>query len=307
MDDTAVKPLLFRARAAIGFTALSKRRLFVGHLNYCSYDTYPLVVQRYRPGETGTFSFSARRRDGSGLHVWDADSFAFQRPRHVDERAKVDFDQPLAQALIELPAESSVDLYEALTEFNAANTDSQDVPPSVEVVMMKSAFEWLQGVNQDSDNFSRALLALLPTADPIEDGPLTVAWRNRFPKASRPIDAWAREFCALRGMSAHGQSRNAAHVVWSRYAHLAFASILFPLIVKVGLAADGHWTLSETDAQKLRFIEAYLMHDPFAHDSIHSTESNPWVELDSRAYLTAWAKNICRNAPGPPEGSGQTG
>ena len=135
MDDTAVKPLLFRARAAIGFTALSKRRLFVGHLNYCSYDTYTLVVHRYKAGEPGMFSFTARRRDGSGLHIWDSDSFAFQRPRHVDERAEMDFDQPLARTLIDL-LESGGDLYEALSEFNAANTDSQDVPPSIEVVMV---------------------------------------------------------------------------------------------------------------------------------------------------------------------------
>ena len=106
-------------------------------------------------------------------------------------------------------------------------------------------------------------------------------------------------------MSAHGQSRNAAHLVWSRNAHLAFASILFPLIVKVRLAAEGHWTLGETDTQKLRFIESYLMHDPFAHDAIHSPDTHPWVELDSRAYFTTLARNIFRNAPGPPEGSGQ--
>jgi hypothetical protein len=103
IEESSARPRLFRGRTAIGFAALAKRRLFQSHFSYCSYDSYELVVQRYKAAETGMFSFSTRRRDGSAGHMWASDQFAFRRPLHVDARAAVDFDQKLAQTLIELP------------------------------------------------------------------------------------------------------------------------------------------------------------------------------------------------------------
>ena len=52
------------------------------------------------------------------------------------------FDRGLAETLIAAAPRGS-NLFEALVEFNAANTDSPDVPEHVEVVMVKSAFEFL--------------------------------------------------------------------------------------------------------------------------------------------------------------------
>jgi len=292
IEDSSVRPRLFRARTAIGFAALAKRRLFESHLGYCCYDTYSLVVQRYKAAETGMFSFTTRRRDGSAGHLWGSDQFAFRRPLHVDERAPVDFDQKLAQTLIEIPDDASKDLFEALSEFNSANTDSQDVPPHVEVVMTKSAFEWLLGINQDANEFVRELQKCLPDPDIVDDGPLKEAWRKRFPKARRPIEAWAREFCDLRGASAHGRNRDPSRFVWKRHVHLAFASVLFPLIVKAKLAQAGNWTTTNSDAYKLARIESYLIHDPFMHDSTATSESNPWSDLDSEAFIAQSAKKL---------------
>ena len=62
--------------------------------------------------------------------------------------------------------------------------------------------------------------------------------------------------------------------VWKRHVHLAFASVLFPLIVKAKLAQAGSWATTDFDAYKLARIESYLMHDPFTHDSIATSESN---------------------------------
>jgi len=114
---------LFLTRQAIGFSALSKRSLFRGHFDYCNYDTYSLVVQRYQQGSNaGMFSFNTRRRDGSTGHMWSSDEFAFHRPNHVDGRAKFDLDRPLLEALLTL-GDAAPALLEAMREFNSANTD----------------------------------------------------------------------------------------------------------------------------------------------------------------------------------------
>jgi hypothetical protein len=57
-----------RARELIAFAALTKRRLFRQHFDYCNYHTYSLIVQRYAPGKADRFVFNSRRRDGSVRH-----------------------------------------------------------------------------------------------------------------------------------------------------------------------------------------------------------------------------------------------
>jgi hypothetical protein len=280
-SDANVMARLFRARIAIAFAALADRRLFLPHFDYCCYDTFSLVVQRYQTNGNGIFSFGTRRRDGVARHMWGAEEFAFQRPAHVDSRARAKFDHDLAQRLFEMP-QSDAGLFEALREFNSANTDSSDVPEHVEIVMVKAAFEWLLHIDQNAMSFVRALESMLPAADcePTESGPLEEAWRTRFRKASRPLNAWAQEFCDIRGAAAHGMDRKAPRFVWKAHTHLAFASVLFPLLVKKRLANSGNWTMSALDAARLRRIDSYLMHDPFTHDHWASDDSNPWSELD---------------------------
>ena len=48
---------LFRVRELIAFAALARRRLFRGHFDYCSFDTYAFVIQNYAAGGVGGFSF----------------------------------------------------------------------------------------------------------------------------------------------------------------------------------------------------------------------------------------------------------
>jgi hypothetical protein len=46
---------------------------------------------------------------------------------------------------------------DAIIDFNRANTDSQDVPTHTEVVMTKSAFEFLLGIGEKKDELVRPL------------------------------------------------------------------------------------------------------------------------------------------------------
>jgi hypothetical protein len=77
---------LFHVRELVAFSGLARRRLFT-HLEYCNFHTYTLVVQRFQPGQTGTFAFTTRRRDGGTNQLWGSDEFAFQLPRHQGEGA----------------------------------------------------------------------------------------------------------------------------------------------------------------------------------------------------------------------------
>jgi len=292
MDAQNVVPTLFRARDALAFAALAHRKLFRQHFGYCNYDTYTLVIQRYSPGYAGTFAFTTRRRDGGINHLWSSDDFAFHRPNHVDPHARLSVDQPLLAALLSLSDSSP--LLEAVIEFNCANTDSPDVPGHVEVIMMKSAFEWLLQIGEQANEFVAALnrcLDDIPPADPL-NGPLKAQWEKFRPKAERPLEAWAREFCDLRGASAHGKSRVAPRFIWAAHTHLALASFLFPLVFKKVAAATGLLKLDDYDVERLRRIDGYLLHDPFMFDWMAEDSTHPWVEIDSLALVCARTRHL---------------
>lgn len=279
---------LFRARNIVAFSALSQRRLFGQHLGYCNYDAYTLVVQRYLPGETGTFAFDTRRRDGRTNQLWGSDEFAFHRPNHVDGNSRMSLDEPLLTALLELPADHRA--YEAIVEFCSANTDSRDVPEHVELVMCKSALEWLFGIGSNAKALVDAIAQLLSGIEALPaTGPLLDKWKARWPDETRPLHAWAKDFCAVRGTSAHGQSRERTHFVWQDHQHLAFLALLFPLLVKKVLADEGRMQLDAFDLERLRRLDSFLASDPFFHDWRNHKTSHPWEAISSRALIASRA------------------
>lgn len=280
---------LFRARHLLAFAALSQRELFHRNLNYVNFDTYTLVVQRYESGDSSTFAFSTRRRDGRTQHLWGSDEFAFHRPNHVDGYASVDFDAPLLAALLTLP-ESHEWIYEAIVEFNLANTDSSDVPDHVEVVMCKSAFEWLLRIDANAKSFVNALETRLSNISfEKPNGPLALSWNTRWPQSKSLLSTWAKDFCAVRGTSAHGAPKRG--FVWSARQHLAFVAIFFPLLIKKVLADEGLLVIDAVDFERLRRIETYLAHDPFDFDW-HSGETHPWSEVISESQFAELAKRL---------------
>lgn len=286
---------LFQAKELIAFAALAKRRLFRQHFDYCNYHTYSLVVQRYLPGRADRFSFNSRRRDGTVSHMWASDLFTHLRPSHVSSNSRVDLDRPLLTALLQLPEDSP--LRESIREFNSANTDSDDVPLHVEVVMVKSAFEWLLGINTGVQEFVDALNRLLSSmlAPPPTDGPMAERWQRR--RIARPLEAWARDFCDVRGAAAHGERGPAPRFAWPAHAHLVFAAIFFPLVVKKALADRSLLTLSGTDADNLRHIEQLLMIDPFSEEALRlgRENSHPWAEIHYEALWNNLARRLWGN------------
>lgn len=273
---------LWALQKLIAFAALAHRRLFT--VAYTNTDAYKLVIQRYRAGQANRFGFHTRRRDGKGLHSWSTDEFAFHRPHHVGS-SWFSIDEHLLRALMPaLPPRWR----NAIEDYCAANTDSPDMPDHTEAVLMLCAFEWLFGFSTSCKKFIEALVRTFPYhADLQGNGPLAEAWKQKYQHVTRPLEAWASEFCQVRGQSAHGLSRDQSRFVWSIHAHLAFASMLFPLAFKKTLADAGRFKMSEGDAQRMRQIDAYLLHDPFASELETDVKKHPWCDLDTESTLGA--------------------
>jgi hypothetical protein len=254
---------LFRVRELLAFCGLAHRQLFRRD-QYSNFDTFALTVQSFQANSPGAFSFTVRRRDYGTTHLWDADEFAFLKPLHVEDGARLFFSPALFDSLRRADLADAAP-FSAIVEFNRANTDG-DVPLHTELVMMKSAFEYLLDIDHHAENFVEALLPLVPAFTSTDKYPCPgfELWAKRFPKSTRPLESWAREFCVQRNEAGHGARRGGDHHVWSQDAHLAFASMLLPKLVQFLLAQRGFFTPTETDSIHREWTEAYLGFDPFA-------------------------------------------
>jgi len=148
---------------------------------------------------------------------------------------------------------------------------------------MKSAFERFFSIGQVANEFVDALGACVAVREGQDapQRPLAGVWGGRWSAKSRLLDAWASEFCAVRGQSAHGQDRSGGKFVWSAEAHLAFASMLFPLLVKQRIAKVEPMPQDERSAVELAMIEDYLCCDRMAPASNESRVSHPWAVVYS--------------------------
>ena len=297
--DTGTAESLYRARDALAISALSTRRLFQRHNNYVNTDAFTLVVQNFTPGEAHYFAYGTRRRDGATSNLWTNSEFSFQRPLHVSMDVRPDIDTELARALMAVPKEDSI--VEAVREFNAANTDSDRVPLHVELVMVKAALEWLLGIDEKRASLTKALLARFPkSAAAKPHGPLTARWMQENPTDDRLLAAWALDFCKVRNISAHGSGqRGTPRLVWDHHRHLAFASILFPLVVKKVLAERTVYVPTDRDRDEFNHVEDFLAVDPFGPEI--RPRRSPWADVQSKIRGLSLGRSL-RNAT--PDGPG---
>jgi hypothetical protein len=283
-DPTIALDRLFAAKELLAFASLSERKLFHGHFdNYCCNDDFTLIVQNFTSANSSTFAYSTRRRDGGTSNVWSSDEFSFHRPIHSSTHNSPNPNIDFLSVLLEL---REPNLIESIAEFNHANTDSQDVLPHVELVMLKSAFELLFGIDQKVGSFCKALDKSLSSLDPIEEanGQLKASWEAARANSSRPLIAWAKEFCDRRGVAAHGNSKTSDRFVWSERSHLAFASLLFPLLFKKTLSESGQYTISEYDKNRLRKIDQYVLDNPFSEQPPNrmKRQKHPWAAIEQK-------------------------
>jgi hypothetical protein len=285
---------LFRAREAICFSALAERRLF-STMGYCNSDNFYFVVQNFSSTHPEGFAYLTRRRDGGTSNYWSSDEFAFICPGHVHrERTRID-----DQVAVFLMATDNDAWLGAIAEFNAANTDAPGVAPYTEMIMIKSAFERLLGINDQKNSFREALqkaFSLEPRS--AGGGELGSRWTSRWPHATDLLDAWASEFHAQRGIAAHGNAQDKGAFVWSEPAHLAFASLLFPLALKAVAHEAGCFSLTSKDRARMAALNGFISYDPFKPmASVVERADHPWRKIENNVDLAQIAYRLYPDWP----------
>lgn len=298
MDVREYVDRLHWVRSALGFAALDRRRLFQGHFGYVCFDDFQLHVQGLARDHGGHLLLQSRRRDGGTATAWATRTPAFSMPAHVHGRRELDLDESLFANVVE---ETRPRFREAVHEFCLANTDSADVPPYIEMVMAKSSFEALLGVGPRASDLCDALERVLGVASTLSASERASSeWTRKWKITGSLVDAWVRDFCSLRGASAHGGLTSTQVSVWDERSHLAFASVVFPLLFRKLASANriGLWGQSE-DA-RWALIERYLVNKPFG-DTAHQENidaQHPWVAIEEEISLACLRDVIATHMQG---------
>lgn len=253
---------VFTFAELLAFAGLSNREFFsVIGISYTNRDAFRVAIEQYRR-TTGFTTVVTRRRDGSTFTAIDEKNYRVHKPRYV-KSPETGIDVPLLHALLDAQAKLSdkqwLGFYEALVNFNLANTDNDQISPEIEVVFSIAAFERLLGLSSGRDSALASSFAecTKATVEPT----LTKCSRFSNPKFSKQAtnrsvrETWIRDMLKVRGNAAHGKRTSAYPSMWSTEEHLLLSSYVFPLCLKRRLSQVGFYQLTKEDEFRLFTFE----------------------------------------------------
>ncbi|RIK05405.1 MAG: hypothetical protein DCC49_12460 [Acidobacteria bacterium] len=245
------------------FASLS-RRAFFGSLDYANATRFTFYQQRL--GSGGFVTLAPRVREGRALHAQSTTGLAISEPIQVAVKGRIRIDEPLWIALCDLRSgfpEPYRRWHDAILGFNAANTDSDDIGPEAEWVLMAGSFQRLLEAQSKADDLADAFDRALTPAENV-----ACAQSARRPNCkgddSRNLRwAWMHEFYRLRNEYAHGKRNSAQNQAWNQQEHLILAAIAFPLVAKVKLQELGYYTLTDSDSDRIDSFECLADQEDF--------------------------------------------
>lgn len=243
------------------FASLAYRDLASAGSHYSN--SMRFALYRHHFERAGDFtSLVYRRRDGQVRDGRYLPELRFTAPLETSSRTNVLLDEPLARGLTTFRDSASERdwgrLFNALTWFNFANSDSETVSEQMEWVALVSALEEVLDSQPNASAFAAAISSSLR---PREQILASTSERNKgeWGTSAHPLrHHWAYEVYSVRGQFAHGGVTARGQDSWGRTEHLTLASIAFPLLVKQLLQRRGAHALETSDKAAIRGFEQLL-------------------------------------------------
>ncbi len=253
-QEKAGECFVFRDIAAC--SALGKREFFGFGFPYWNSAHFEMVIQKLTDS-SGPIAVTSRRRDGRGTNI---DDYSFRRPFQVNGNVGVGLDIDLVKALLAAKDKSSVwrEYYDAISNFNQANTDSDQATEAQEAVMLVGAFQrLLRCTGSGEKDLTTRLIKIFKPFIHLEIGKSEKiqSFTHYQVKAPTIIGAWISDFFRLRGENAHGKRLPRGPLVWASMEHLLLSSFLFPRLLKLKLQEDGYYKLTDDDEADLMAFE----------------------------------------------------
>ena len=228
----------------------------------------------------------------------------FAMPLQCSVREPVTIDEPFLAALEAARREGSAildRLTTALPFIELANTDEDFMTVHNEAILMASAFEQLfdgdgnkyrlvTGFGDAFKEFGNTTVAdaqkvrpdiRIDTSDPARAAAQPNWWVHQ---------KWIDELYDVRSKVVHRGTPDSRSWGWSVFEHLVMAAHVFPLAVKLLLAKEGHYTLSDADRVRGLSVDKLLAAAQWADDR-EAEFKESWSKIESRTRRDlAWEK-----------------
>lgn len=240
------------------FCGLANRQYFNSLGPYCNSDNFSLYVQKFKVTEF--IALSSRRRDGSNMSAWAVEEIAITIPVHVHTIPSVSLDESLLAALLAHRSGAGSEWgrwQSAISCFNWANTDSDNIRHQVEWVNLCGAFEHLLDAKRMAEDVARRFSEVLIPCDPLLARDSNRRGAKGGDKGQSLRYEWMREFYRIRGDFAHGKLSSRQATEWEPLEHLVLAAIAFPLVVKELLNRSGKYDLTGRDRGEIDAFEQF--------------------------------------------------
>jgi len=241
------------------FSGLANRSYFNSLGHYCNSDCFSMYIQKFDKADFT--ALTSRRREGRTLSGWPIDDITITIPVHCHAIRDVSLDVELLKALIECSANLQSSergrWQNAISCFNQANTDSDNIRYQMEWVLLCSAFEHLlESKSEAKDTAERFAHVLTPSNELLVKDSMRLS--NKQENVSRSIRyEWMREFYRIRGDYAHGRLNTKQPIVWEPLEHLVLATIAFPLVIKKLLSRIGKYKIKDNEQAQIDCFEHF--------------------------------------------------
>ncbi len=239
------------------FSGLSKCDYFNALGSYCNSDCFSLCFQKFDKADFT--ALTSRRREGQTQSGWPIDEITISVPVHCHSVKEVSLDSSLIEALVNYRAKVSewARWQNAISCFNQANTDSDNIRYQVEWVLLCSAFEHiLEAKPNAKDVASKFSKILVPSEKLLVKNSTRLSGKQQ-DEGQLARYAWMREFYKIRGDFAHGKLDTQQPSIWNPLEHVVLATIAFPLVVKCLLNQAGYYKLTENDQAQIDVFEKF--------------------------------------------------
>ncbi|MBN1381309.1 MAG: hypothetical protein JXA41_06525 [Deltaproteobacteria bacterium] len=241
------------------FSGLANRSFFNSLGSYCNSDCFSMYIQKFDKADF--IALKSRRREGRTLSGWSLDDIAIPVPVHCHTIQRVSLDKDLLFAIIE--HRTSLDRNEwgrwqnAISCFNQANSDSDNIRYQMEWVLLCSAFEHILESKPTAKNTAEKFIKVFtPSTELLVKNSMRLSHNQD--NANQPIRyQWMKEFYRIRGDYAHGRLNTKQHIAWEPLEHLVLASIAFPLVIKTLLSRVGKYDITDTDQAQIDCFEHF--------------------------------------------------
>ncbi len=269
--------------------ALMGENQYFHHGNYVNSSMTEVHFQNFSLGEDWV-AFTSRKRDGSTTDMgYRFDEVTITTPTACRTRSGCSsISSTWLNSLGSVLSKSTqLDrlIIEASNLFYQANTDSPSVLTSTEVVALANAFDRLFPNHDGRYKLASKLSSVLDAWQAIivknskrletkgVEAPKIYTRYKEDIKDWKIIRFWMFELYVLRSDYVHGNDLNRHKWGWAANEHLLLGAYVFPLLVKVLLANERRYKLSDEDKSKIFAIDA-LLDLPLYYD--RETRKNLW-------------------------------